>query len=155
VLDELDSLNIEFISAKEGIDTSSEAGRMFMNACHTISALERSLGGEKIRQGMRRAEYEGQRLGRAPLDVDHAALVRDRIAGMSLSAVAKKYGISRASVVRFVWEEQRRQLGTVDGFTVRRQHARYYWLMLAEGYLTRVRLQAMLRRIAMLPLPAS
>ena len=47
---------------------------------------------------------EGQRLGRAPLDIDHDALVRDRLAGMSLTNVAKKYGVSRASVVRFVKE---------------------------------------------------
>jgi DNA invertase Pin-like site-specific DNA recombinase len=59
---------------------------------------------------MRRARLEGQRLGRAPLDIDHDALVRDRLAGMSLTKVAKKYGISRASVIRFVREAQRRQV---------------------------------------------
>jgi DNA invertase Pin-like site-specific DNA recombinase len=111
VLDELDSHNIEFVSAKEAIDTSDESGRMFINACRTISAPKRSLSGEKIRQGMRRAEYEGQRLGRAPLDIDHAALVRDRLAGMSLTNVAKKFGVSRASVVRFVRESQKKFAG--------------------------------------------
>jgi hypothetical protein len=35
------------------------------------------------------------------------------------------------------------------------KYARYYWLMLEEGHLTRGRFAAMLRRIAMLPLPAS
>jgi hypothetical protein len=35
------------------------------------------------------------------------------------------------------------------------KHARYYWRMLAEGYLKRGRFVAMLRRMAMLPLPAS
>jgi hypothetical protein len=35
------------------------------------------------------------------------------------------------------------------------KHARHYWLMLAEGHLTRTRFAAMLRRIALLPLPAS
>jgi DNA invertase Pin-like site-specific DNA recombinase len=44
------------------------------------------------------------RIGRSPLNVDHAALVRDRLYGMSLTHVAKKYGLSRASVVRFVKE---------------------------------------------------
>ena len=33
--------------------------------------------------------------------------------------------------------------------------ARYHWLMLAEGHLTQIRFAAMLRRIAMLRLPAS
>ena len=35
------------------------------------------------------------------------------------------------------------------------KHARYYWLMLAAGHLTRVLFSAMLRRIALLPLPAN
>jgi hypothetical protein len=35
------------------------------------------------------------------------------------------------------------------------KHARYYWLLLAEGLLTRVRFAGMLRRIALLPLPAN
>ena len=35
------------------------------------------------------------------------------------------------------------------------KHARYYWMLLAEGHLTRTRFAAMLRRIALLPLPSS
>jgi hypothetical protein len=33
------------------------------------------------------------------------------------------------------------------------QHARYYWLLLAEGHLNRRRFAAMLGRIALLPAP--
>jgi hypothetical protein len=33
------------------------------------------------------------------------------------------------------------------------KHARYYWLLLAEGHLTRRRFGAMLGRIALLPVP--
>jgi DNA invertase Pin-like site-specific DNA recombinase len=85
-------------------------GRMFITLVGSIAELERSLITERIRAGMRRARLEGQRLGRAPLDIDHDALVRDRLAGMSLTKVAKRYGISRASVIRFVREAQRRQV---------------------------------------------
>ncbi len=35
------------------------------------------------------------------------------------------------------------------------KHARYYWLMLAEGHQTRTRFSAMLHRIALLPIAAS
>jgi hypothetical protein len=35
------------------------------------------------------------------------------------------------------------------------KHARYYRMMLAEGHLTRRRFATMLRRIALLPLPAN
>ena len=33
------------------------------------------------------------------------------------------------------------------------KHARYYWLLLAEGHLTRRLFRAMVRRIAALPVP--
>jgi DNA invertase Pin-like site-specific DNA recombinase len=109
IVDELNELGIEFLSAREAIDTSGPMGRMFITLVGSIAELERSLIVERIKAGMRRARMEGQRLGRAPLDIDHDALVRDRLAGMSLTNAAKKYGVSRASVVRFVREAQQRQ----------------------------------------------
>jgi len=110
IVDELHELGIEFISAREAIDTSGPMGRMFITLVGSIAELERSLITERIRAGMRRARLEGQRLGRAPLNIDHDTLVRDRLAGMSLTSAAKKYGVSRASVVRFVKEAKRRQM---------------------------------------------
>jgi DNA invertase Pin-like site-specific DNA recombinase len=109
IVDELHELGVEFISAREAIDTSGPMGRMFITLIGSIAELEKSILVERIRAGMRRARMEGQRLGRAPLDIDHDALVRDRLAGMSLTSVGKKYGVSRASVVRFVREAQQRQ----------------------------------------------
>jgi DNA invertase Pin-like site-specific DNA recombinase len=109
IVDELHELGIEFVSAREAIDTNGPMGRMFITLIGSIAELEKSLIVERIKAGMRRARMEGQRLGRAPLNIDHDALVRDRLAGMSLTCVAKKYGVSRASVVLFVRESQRRQ----------------------------------------------
>lgn len=110
IVDELSELGIEFISAREAIDTSGPMGRMFLTMVGSIAELERSLIVERIKAGMRRARIEGRRLGRTPLDVNRDALVRDRLAGMSLTDVAKKYRISRASVVRVVREAKQRQL---------------------------------------------
>jgi DNA invertase Pin-like site-specific DNA recombinase len=76
----------------------------------SIAELERSLIVERIKAGMRRAKIEGRRLGRAPLDVDRDAIVRDRLSGMSLTDVAKKYGISRASVVRVVRDAKQQEM---------------------------------------------
>jgi DNA invertase Pin-like site-specific DNA recombinase len=110
IVDELQALEIAFFSAREGIDSSGPMGRMFLTMVGSIAELERSLIVERIKAGMRRAKMEGQRLGRAPLDVDRNALVRDRLAGMSLTDVAKKYRISRASVVRAVRQAKQSQL---------------------------------------------
>ena len=110
VIDELNSLSVEFVSAREAIDTSGPMGRMFLTMVGSIAELERSLIVERIKAGMRRAKIEGRRLGRAPLDVDRDALVRDRLAGMSLTDVAKKYRISRASVVRVVRDAKQQEM---------------------------------------------
>jgi DNA invertase Pin-like site-specific DNA recombinase len=109
VLDELNELGIQFLSQREAIDTEGPLGRAIVVIISAIAELERSLIVERVRAGMRRAKLEGRRIGRTPLNVDHAALVRDRLSGMSLTHVAKKYGLSRASVVRFVREARTRQ----------------------------------------------
>jgi len=77
---------------------------MFITMISSFAELERSLIVERIKAGMRRAKLEGQRLGRAPLDVDRAAIVRDRLSGMSLTQTAERHHVSRATVVRFVKE---------------------------------------------------
>jgi DNA invertase Pin-like site-specific DNA recombinase len=104
VVDELNDLGIEFVFARENIDTSGAMGRMFVTIIGCIAELERSLIIERIKAGMRRRRLEGLPMGRAPLAVDHQSLVHDRMSGMSLTAVGKKYGVSRASVVRFARE---------------------------------------------------
>jgi DNA invertase Pin-like site-specific DNA recombinase len=108
VVRELDSLGIEVISAREAIDTGTPTGRIFVNTLHCLTQLEKSLTRERIKAGMHRRKLEGLPVGRQRLDVNHAALVHDRLSGMSLTDVARRYSISRASVVRFVREAQQR-----------------------------------------------
>jgi DNA invertase Pin-like site-specific DNA recombinase len=108
VVDELHDLGIEFVSKRENIDTSGALGRMFIVMVSSIAELERSLIVERIKAGMRRRRLEGYRLGRTPLEVDREAIVRDRLSGKSLTETARAHGVSRASVVRFVHEAQRK-----------------------------------------------
>jgi DNA invertase Pin-like site-specific DNA recombinase len=110
VVDELDDLGIEFVSKRENIDTHGATGRMFLTVLGALAELEHSMIVERIKAGMRRRRLEGLSMGRQPLDIDHEALVADRLAGSSLTTVAKKYGCSRASVIRFVREAQRKQM---------------------------------------------
>jgi DNA invertase Pin-like site-specific DNA recombinase len=104
VLDELNRLGIEFVSFRENIDTGGPLGRAMVVIVGAIAELERSLIVERVKAGMRRAKLEGRQIGRKPLDIDREQVVRDRFSGMSLSQVAKKYRISRASVCRLVKE---------------------------------------------------
>lgn len=100
VLDELNRLNIEFVSFRENIDTSGPLGRAIVVIIGVIAELERNLIIERVRAGMRRAKLEGRSIGRPRLIFDRSAIVRDRERGMSLSEIAKAHGISRALVSR-------------------------------------------------------
>lgn len=106
VLDELNHLNIEFVSFREQLDTGGPLGRAVVVIISAIAELERSLIIERVRAGMRRAKLEGRHIGRAPLQVDRPALLRDRATGMSLQDLAKTYRISKASVCRIIKEAQ-------------------------------------------------
>ena len=101
VLDELTQLNVEFVSHRENIDTGGALGRAMIVIVGAIAELERNLIVERVKAGMRRARLEGTILGRKPLDVDRAAIVRDRLS-MSLTDVSKRHGVSRNTVVRLV-----------------------------------------------------
>ena len=104
VLDELSHLGIEFVSMRENIDTGGPLGRAIVVIVGAIAELEKSLIVERVRAGMRRAKLEGRRIGRTPLNIDRAQVVADRLSGMSLTSVAKKYHVSRATVCRLVNE---------------------------------------------------
>jgi DNA invertase Pin-like site-specific DNA recombinase len=100
VLDELNRLNIEYISFRENIDTGGPLGRAIVVIIGAIAELERSLIVERVRAGMRRARLEGQHIGRNPLVLDNAAIQRDRSQGQSLREIAKGHRISTATVQR-------------------------------------------------------
>ena len=104
VLDELNHLNIALVSFRENIDTGGPLGRAMMVIVGAIAELERSLIVERVKSGMRRARLEGRQIGRSRLDVDRQQVVQDRRCGMSLTVVAKKHSISRASVCRLMKE---------------------------------------------------
>jgi DNA invertase Pin-like site-specific DNA recombinase len=67
-----------------------------------IAELERSLVADRAKSGMRRAKLEGRQIGRSRLDVNREQVVQDRRSGMSLTQVAKRHNISRASVCRLM-----------------------------------------------------
>ena len=92
--------------------TTGKLGEQFLTVTRSLLKLYCDLNKELIKTGIRTRRLAGFKLGRKPLNVNHAALVRDRRAGLSLSACSKRYGCSRASVVRFVYEQQKQFAGT-------------------------------------------
>jgi len=100
VLDELNRLNIEYVSFREQIDTGGPLGRAIVVIIGAVAELERNLIIERVRAGMRRARLEGTHIGRNPLTLDHEAIHRERCQGQSLRQIAKGHRISTATVQR-------------------------------------------------------
>ncbi len=93
------ALGIEFVSLSENIDTSTPTGKMVFTVLGSVSELERSLIGERVRAGLRNAKARGTRLGRPSLKVltvtETQRLQRERRRSRtSFKALAEKYGIS-------------------------------------------------------------
>ncbi len=106
VLDELNHLNIEFVSFRENIDTGGPLGRALVVIIGAIAELERNLIIERVRAGMRRAKLEGRHIGRRRLELDRVAIQRDRARGLSLNQIARTHNVSKATVVRVLRELQ-------------------------------------------------
>lgn len=100
VLDELNRLNVEFVSSREQLDTGGPLGRAVVVIISAIAELERSLIVERVRAGLRRARLEGRHIGRRPLELDRDAIRRDRASGRSLRELAKLYSVSRTTIER-------------------------------------------------------
>ena len=100
VLDELNHLNVEFVSFREQLDTAGPLGRAIIVIVGAVAELERNLIIERVRAGMRRAKLEGRHIGRKPLDLDRIGILRDRSQGRSLAQLAKSYHVSRATIHR-------------------------------------------------------
>src|SRR6195952_3771630 len=114
VLDELNRLNIEFVSFREQIDTGGAPGRAGVVIIGAIAEVGSNPILERVRGGRGRAKLEGRHIGRKPLVLDRAAILRDRQRGHSLGQLAKAHLVSRATVHRVLKEHAPTSSGAVS-----------------------------------------
>jgi DNA invertase Pin-like site-specific DNA recombinase len=101
---------IEVIVLQLGkLDLTSTAGKLMLTMLAAVAEMERDLLVERTQSGLARAKAEGKTLGRpASTTEEQRALMVRRYQGgegESISALARAYGISRASVMRIVKPE--------------------------------------------------
>ena len=85
-----------------GVDLTSSAGRMTMGVINAVAQFERDLLVERTQSGLARARAEGKRIGR-PHSLSasaRAAVLEGLAAGESVSALARRHGTSRQTVLR-------------------------------------------------------
>jgi putative DNA-invertase from lambdoid prophage Rac len=85
-----------------GMDLTSSGGKITMAVINAVAEFERDLLVERTQAGLARAKASGKALGR-PSALSEAAqdeILRKRQDGLSLGALAKQYGVSRAAIQR-------------------------------------------------------
>ena len=82
------------------LDLASAAGKMMLTMLAAVAEMERDLLVERTQAGLARAKSEGKTLGRPSKTSEdqRAAIVAAVEQGISISELARRYGISRASV---------------------------------------------------------
>jgi len=106
-LHELQALGVGFISLQEALDFTTPTGRALAGMLAVFAEFEREILRERVKAGIAQARKRGTRHGRPPIVAHHADTVRQLFAaGHSKSAIARRLGISRASVRRFLGGER-------------------------------------------------
>ena len=102
-LQELQELGVGFISLHEALDLTTPTGRAIAGMLAVFAEFERGILRERVKAGIAQARKRGQRHGRPPTVAHRVEEVRQLYdEGLSKSAVARRLGISRTSVRRFL-----------------------------------------------------
>jgi len=82
-------------------DLTSPAGKLLLMMLSAVAEMERDLLVERTQAGLARAKAEGKILGRPPKtnDIQRSEIISKLQSGESVSAVAREYGVSRASII--------------------------------------------------------
>lgn len=93
------------------LDLASAAGKMMLTMLAAVAEMERDLLVERTQSGLARAKSEGKTLGRpAKTTADQRIEIAAKHArGESISALARLYSISRASILSIVNQPLARQ----------------------------------------------
>lgn len=91
-------------ATEQPIDTSTAAGKAFLDMLGVFAEFETNLRRERQMEGIAKAKKAGVYKGRKP-SIDKNEITRMRDSGMGASAIAKQLGIGRASVYRLLNKE--------------------------------------------------
>jgi putative DNA-invertase from lambdoid prophage Rac len=101
----LSARHIEVVVLQLGkLDLTSAAGKLMLTMLAAVAEMERDLLVERTQSGLARAKAEGKTLGRPTSTTpdQRTVMLKRHQSGESISALAKAFEISRASVMRIV-----------------------------------------------------
>jgi DNA invertase Pin-like site-specific DNA recombinase len=101
ILVELRAKGVDLYLHRQGIDTTTPAGKAMYQMLGVFSEFEREMIRERVLAGMARARSQGKHLGRPRVDADVEAAVRATLAGgTGILRTAKLHAIGVGTVQR-------------------------------------------------------
>jgi len=105
-LQELTALQVGFVSLSEALDLTTPSGRALAGMLAVFAEFERDILRDRVKAGIAQARKEGRPHGRPRTITGHAAEVKNLFEqNISKREIAKRLGISRTSVRRFLDEQ--------------------------------------------------
>jgi putative DNA-invertase from lambdoid prophage Rac len=102
-LQELEHLDVGFVSLTEALDLTTPTGRAMAGLLAVFAEFEREILRERVRAGLAHARQNGKKLGRPITAGLHGDQVRTlHRAGVSKSEIARRLQIGRTSVRRIL-----------------------------------------------------
>jgi DNA invertase Pin-like site-specific DNA recombinase len=103
IVHELKAKGVALRATEQPIDTSTPAGKAFLDMLGVFAEFETALRRERQMEGIAKAKAEGVYKGRKK-DLDRDAIRAANAEGMSPTAIAARLGIARSSVYRVLEE---------------------------------------------------
>lgn len=100
VLTQLTEAGVSFHSATEAVSTATSQGRMLLTFLSGIAEFERELIRERVISGLSRAKQNGIQLGRPRKGFNVAEAIQMQKDGFGFRRIAKRLGVSHATVFR-------------------------------------------------------
>jgi DNA invertase Pin-like site-specific DNA recombinase len=99
IVRELKAKGVSLKATEQPIDTSTAAGKAFLDMLGVFAEFETNLRKERQLEGIAKAKAEGVYKGRKP-SIDTSEVMSLKAQGLGASQIAKRLGIGRASVYR-------------------------------------------------------
>ena len=102
-LNELHLRNVDLFLHKQGVNTTTPAGKILFQMLDVFSEFERSMIQERVNTGLIRARAEGKRLGRPRVPAVVENKIRElRSTGKGIRRIANDLGVGVSTVMRVI-----------------------------------------------------
>ena len=102
-LDELQLKKVDLFLYKQGVNTTTPAGKMLFQMLDVFSEFERTIIQERVNEGLTRAKAKGKRLGRPRVSAEVENKIKEqRSIGKGIRRIAKELGVGVSTVMRVI-----------------------------------------------------